>query len=264
VFAGPMGFDRNLRPAVFALAGALGDAVWGRTRPDAMRSFNVNWSKSLVGATQSLVAPGNIVYQAHALLYSARLGLPLINDDPALPVLGLPPESFRNNTKLLASIMTLECVRLVLPNIPVLSADAIGELRSETKELVRPFRRSMLRLAGDLNASLESATSIRDVVQAARSLAETNVYPELEELREALQAPAKPWHKRAVGFFKDVPDLVTGFATLPMNMAVAKVLVKLTTVLADLRDDELEKRNGAMKRGGLHYLLRLPEVVNKR
>ena len=115
-----------------------------------------------------------------------------------------------------------------------------------------------------MKLDLLSNMSMPEVQKAARFLAETSVYPELEGLRRMLEEPSRPWHKRAVGFFKDVPQLAGAFATMPKHIAIAKVLAKLGEVFADLRDEQLEREKGAMNRSGFYYLLRLPEVVYTR
>jgi hypothetical protein len=152
---------------------------------------------------------------------------------------------------------------MVLPRMPVLRPEAIAELRAETKQQVRPFRLSLLRLAGDLNAMLASDAPMAAVQREAKALAETKVYPELQELRQILEDPGKPWHKRAIGFAKEAPDLAQSFITLPTHIALAKLFARFAVVLGDLRDDRLEK-NEKMSRSGFHNLLRLPDVVAAR
>lgn len=239
------------------LARALDVAIYGEEAPGTFRTVVPRWSKGLPGG-DSIGAPGSVFYPANAFLYGCRNSLPVINDDGLLPV----PSSgnARNNTKALASIMTLECVKLVVPNMPVLQPRDIAEMRSELKPLLKPFRSALLRLAGDLNALLTSETSASEVQRTARTLAETKVYPELRELRSSLEAAAKPFLKRAMGVFKEAPDIAQAFSTLPLPLATAKALGKVLGMLGDVFDDS--GSNERLKRTGFYYLLRLPEVVS--
>ena|ERR1700694_2904904 len=52
------------------------------------------------------------------------------------------------------------------------------------------------------------------------------------------------------------PELATNFATMPKGIALAKVLGAIAQVLADVRDEELDKE-GRLARSGIYYLLKL-------
>lgn len=114
----------------------------------------------------------------------AKTQLPLINDNPRLPVPGIPGNA-KNNAKALAMILTIESVRLVLPKIKALTPEELREFRSETAELVKPFRLAMLRMAKDLNAAITSEMTLNEVQSHAKFLVETSVYPELRAWPEA-------------------------------------------------------------------------------
>ena len=249
-----------LEPGTDDVAKALEEAIFGPPPPNFFPAWPQGFAQGIPGGC--IRAPASITYPSSALLFATRKGLPLINDDPSLPVPGLGNGSARDNAKLLATVLALECVRLVLPNVPVLTPEGVAEMRNEAKDLVRPFRISLLKLARELNAMLTSSTPMKEVQRAATFLSETTVHPELHELRQSIESQGQPWHKRAIGVFKDVPSLTSAFFTMPTNIAIAKVLAKLGEVLTDLRDEELE-RNHAMKRSGFYYLLKLPEVIVK-
>jgi hypothetical protein len=76
------------------------------------------------------------------------------------------------------------------------SFDDVAELRAETHDDVRPFRRAMLRLSKELDAAIRANTSTAEIQKAARFLVETTVMPELQELREELEAPQRAWYRR--------------------------------------------------------------------
>jgi hypothetical protein len=52
------------------------------------------------------------------------------------------------------------------------------------------------------------------------------------------------------------PEICTNFSSLPANLALAKTLCKVIGILADLRDEQLE-REKKLSRTGLHFLLDL-------
>jgi hypothetical protein len=194
-------------------------------------------------------------YCANALIYSTRNQIPLVADDPRIPLPGIPHPP-KNDTKLLSAILTIECVKLVLPNIKPLPAPELRDFRNETAQYVRPFRLAMLRMSKELNAAISSDMKMKDVQAAARALVESTVFPELSELHKIINDPAKPWYRRVVDAAALVPEIYTNFSSLPKNLAVAKTLYKILGTLADLRDEQLDKER-KLSRTGLHFLLDL-------
>jgi hypothetical protein len=188
-------------------------------------------------------------------VYASKRQLVLINDDPSLPILGVPTDA-RSSANLLSTALALEAVALTLPPLPDLTFEQIAELRALTRDDIKSFRRAMLRLSKELNVALLSDSPLQDVHRHARFLIETTVLPELEEIKELLARPGQPWHRRAMNVAKTVPELVGNFATLPIPMAIAKLLASIGSILADVRDEQLTA-SGVAKRGGIHFLLRL-------
>jgi hypothetical protein len=182
-----------------------------------------------------------------------------VNDNPNLPIPSVGGADLKANAKQLSTMMAIESVKFVLPNLRPLSLAELAAFRAETKDLVQPFRQAMLRLSKDLNAAILSDASLSDVQKEARFIVETTVAPELEQLKAELARPSRPWYRRVVDLTTALPEIVGGFATLPTEIAVAKALAKATKILANIRDDQLE-REGIGKRGGFHYLLRMERL----
>ncbi|SRR6266478_10631 len=201
--------------------------------------------------------PGWSQYPANALIYAAKNQLPLINDDPRFPVPGLPGNA-KNNAKVLATILTIESVKLVLPKIRALTPEQLREFRSETAELVKPFRLAMLRMAKDLNAAITSEMTLNEVQEHAKFLVETSVYPELKEFEKIVHDPGKPWYRRAVDLARSAPEVITSFSAMPKNLALAILLGRIAGVLADVRDEQKDKEH-KLGRTGLHFLLKLKQ-----
>jgi hypothetical protein len=260
VFAGTAGGTFGIDGQTPQMALALDELIFGPPPPDFIPTPMTGFVKALPGddvAVAQVSAPGALYYPANALLYSTKNEIPLINDDPSLPVPGIPGDA-RGNAKLLSTILAIESVRLVLPKVRALSPQELMDFRQETAIHVRPFRIAMLRLARELNAAINSDMPLNQVQKAAKFLVETTVYPELKELESILHDPGKPWYRRAVDMAKAAPELATGFLTLPMNIALAKLLGTVAHTLADLRDEQRD-RESTLSRGGLHYLLKLKE-----
>jgi hypothetical protein len=253
-----------LEPGARHLAHQLEEAVFGPPPENFIPTVSLGFSKGLVGDQDASVnAPSWLSYPAGALLYAARTGATLVNDNPHLPVPGVNGGDVKANARQLATIMALESVRFLLPDIRPMSLEELAEFRTEVRGSVRPFRRAMLRLSKDLNSAILSEMSLANVQREARFLVETMVAPELEDLKSALARPSKPWHRRVTDLAAAAPELIGKFATLPPNLAVATTLAKIAGILADVRDAQLE-REGIEKRGGFHYLLALDRLRTDR
>ena len=114
----------------------------------------------------------------------------------------------------------------------------------------------MLKLAKELNVTIHAGASLGEVQTQARFLAQTDVYPKLAELDAVIQNPHKHWYRRAVDLAKAAPELAANFATLPVGLAIAKVLSKIAGVFADVRDEQLS-REKQVASTGLYFLLKL-------
>ncbi|HYK16909.1 MAG TPA: hypothetical protein VEV37_02755, partial [Bryobacteraceae bacterium] len=225
VFTGDPQWGGATEPGAKELAFELERAIYGPPPKNFIPTISDGFAKGLPGGPKAAVnGPGWITYPANALLYASRNGYVLVNDDPNLPMPGVGGADVKANAKQLATMMALESVSFVLPNIRPLSLPELAEFRSETKDLVRPFRRAMLRLSKDLNAAILSDASLSDVKREARFIAETTVAPELEQLKAELARPSQPWYRRVVDLATAAPSIAGAFATMPTSLAIAKAL----------------------------------------
>ncbi len=173
-----------------------------------------------------------------------------------LPVPSIGGESTKNNAKLLSSIMAMECVNLVLPEIGELQPIQILEVREEISKYIVPFRISMLRLSAQLNKSIDSACSNKDVVEAAKFIVETEVYPALLELKNELERPRKGWLSRSWDLAKVVPRLAMSYATFNLEEALPKTMEALGNWL-------VAGASVGEPRSEYFYLLKLEEAARK-
>lgn len=241
------------------LALALEELVFGPPREGFIPTLETGYSKGLPGCDLSVDYPGTFHYPANAILYAARKGMPLVNDGP-LPVPALGGIDAKNNANLLASVLALECVALVLPVVPPLSPREIVELRGELKGELLAFRGELLRLAAELNRSITENASAAELQSAANFVIKTSVLPALLELQNKLSTPKRSWTVRAFDAVKQVPELVSAFATLPPSVATAKLLAATGGFFVDLHEAS-NKREVA--RSPLYYLLRLRQKAGQ-
>jgi hypothetical protein len=260
VFTGRPGYPGLLEPGAEDLLKEFEQLIYGPPPPGFSPTYRLGFAKGLPGDDEAAVnGPSWLSYPPNALLYAARTGMVLINDNAALPFLS--GGDVRSNARVLSTAMALESVRLVLPNVRALQFEELAEFREQTRSIVVPFRIAMLKLSRKLNDAIVSDATLDDVQKEAAFLAQTTVLPSLEELRAELMVPTRPWYRRIVDFAKDVPELVGNYATVPAPLATARVLAAIGGILADVRNDQLE-RQGIVKRGPYHYLLKVEELNN--
>lgn len=260
IFTGKFGYAGILEEGAEKLTMQLEELVFGPPPPNFFPSPHMGFAKGLPGEKEAAVnGPAWLSYPANALIYSLKNGLPLLNDNPYLPVPSLGGVDLKNNAKLLSTILAIECIKMVLPKLKPLSPEEIMEFRQQTRECVKPFRLALLRLSKELNAAIQSDTNLDKVQKEASFLVETTVYPELEELKKVINDPAKPWYRRAVDLAKSVPELVTNFISYPANIAIAKLLGEIASTLADLKDNSEKKQK--MMGKGYYYLLKIQKEI---
>jgi hypothetical protein len=246
-----------LEPGAKELTHELELAVFGPPPPNFFPTVSVGFSKGVPGDARPCInSPSWLSYPANALLYGARTGTVVVNDAPEFPVLRPTTTNLKSNATQLSTVLALAAVRLVLPNMPRLTLPELAEFRIETKSLIQPFRRAMLRLSKDLNQAILSDMTLEDVRREASFLIESTVLPELAEMKDELSRPTRPWHRRLADLATAAPEIAGAFATMPTGLAIATALSKTVGLLADIRDAQLE-REGLGKRGGFHYLLKL-------
>jgi len=263
IFTGQFGHCGILEDGAQEMTMKLEELIYGPPPPNFTPTPTLGFAKGLPGDREAAVnGPSWLSYPANALIYSVKNDLPLINDNPTLPVPGLGSATPKNNAKLLSTILAIECINVVLPKLKALTPKEIKEFREETRQFVKPFRLAMLKLSKDLNTMIKSDTRLQDIQKEAQFLVETTIYPELEELKEIIHNPSKPWYKRAVDLARSAPELVSNFISMPKNLAIAKILAEIASALADLRDEQLDKEH-KMNRCGLYYLLRIKERISK-
>ncbi len=218
--------------------------------------FSNNCSTAMPGSSEEHVSyPGDYHYLAGALLHATNTGIPLLNDMPGLPVPMISDGADGDRAKQLSAMLAIECVKLALPELPLLRPEDLMEFRADTSDSLRAFRRSMLRYAGDLNGKLASV-ALQDIAAATKFFVDTEIVPTLDELRAKINAPARPWYKRAIDFGRVLPKVVPSFFTMNPATIIGSILTNYAGQFFTELSAVGEKRE-ALKKSGLYYLLQL-------
>jgi hypothetical protein len=244
---------------VHEIATAIEEAIYGPPREGFIPAWAGGFLKKLPDG-EFVSAPGWLPYPAHALLYAAEHKLPLVNDDPDMPVPAASSASVRNDAQALSAILTLQCVQMALPTIPVLAPRDLAEFRSDTRALVDPFRLAILELTPQLNAALASTSDPKEIQKAAEFVAESTVKPKVLELRESLARVSGPWYKRAIDLMRITPELLALTFALPKGAGIPAALARVFLELAGQEASALARHDN-LTRSGMYYLLRISEDV---
>jgi hypothetical protein len=251
-------------PVPGELVSAIYDSIHGPPKPGFTPMFQTGHAKGLGDnySGETLVYPGDYHYLAGAIIHSSRTGVPLLNDIPGLQLPGMSDVAPEANAKLLASVLAVECTRVVLPPVPLLRPEDLMEFRDANAALLRGFRRSMLRYAADLNGKIKGMDRA-EFEKHTKFFIETQIIPAMDELNITMNDPARPWHKRAIDAFKIIPEVGGAFLAGGTRAALTKAITATAAqffVEVAAKSDKEE----ALKRSGLTYLLRLQAFHDDR
>lgn len=236
-------------------AGGLIEALHEQIHGPFPNGFTPIWSPGYhkgLSYEAAIDYPADYYYQCNALLYSGEHGIPLINADNSLPVPSLAGESAKNNAKLLSSLMAVQCVNLVFPEMGELQPLEISALRNELSSEFASFRLGLLSLAKELNQAIDSNATEKEIIEAAKFVAQTQVLPTLIELQEALSKPQQGILTRTWELTKKVPRLASSYATLDAA-AIPKTIEALGDWLMGFRKE--------VPRSNMYYLLKLEDKL---
>ncbi|MFO0992721.1 MAG: hypothetical protein U1E67_12420 [Hyphomicrobiales bacterium] len=237
-------------------------AIHGPPPQGFIPTFSTNNLKAIPGSDEYVAFPGTYHYLAGAILESSERRVPLLNDEPQLPIPGIEKVPPKDQAKVLSAILAIECTKLVLPPTPILRPHDIMEFRESNKALLRAFRKSMLRYSADLNEKI-GRLSIDEYQQTTRFFLETEIVPAMDDLRAALNDPARPWHKRAIDGVKVIPSIAGAYFTGGTSAALVKALTAYASQFLVELAAHGDKRD-ALKRSGLYYLLQLRKFYDEK
>ena len=122
------------------------------------------------------------------------------------------------------------------------------EFRADNNAALRGFRRSMLRYAGDLNGKVANVPPA-EIQAATKFFVDTEIVPALDELRAKMNAPARPWYKRAVDFGRVLPKVVPSFFTMNPSTIIGSILTNYAGEFFTELSAVGEKRESLKKSG---------------
>jgi hypothetical protein len=251
------------RPISAEALEALYFAIHGPGSPGWKPFFPNNFHKMLPGSEEHITYPGAYHYVMNAVIEAGERGVPLIHDVPgSIPIPGYEAQTPHNDAKSLSAILAVECAKLALPEMPILLPEELMEFRAENVDALRKFRRSMLQHASALNTKIKDL-SPDDFENATRFFVQTEIVPAMDELRAAINAPARPWYRRIGEFGTVTAQVGAGFVSMPPHSAIANALAKYAALFANELTAEGDHR-AAMKRSGLYYLLSLERFHGSR
>jgi hypothetical protein len=146
--------------------------------------------------------------------------------------------------------MAIQCINLVFPEMGALQPAEICAVRNDLNTEIKDFRVGLLRLSKELNNAIESTATEKEIIEAAKFIAQTDVLPTLIELQNALSKPKQDWMTRTWELSKKVPALAGAYASLN-NEAIPKTIEALGDWLIGARAEE--------PRSNMYYLLKLQE-----
>jgi hypothetical protein len=239
------------------LAHAIYD-VHFRPRPNWEPTFETGHTKGLPGSDEAIVYEGNFYYQATAITYAAERQLPLLDDGSswALPF----SARYKDDAQSLATLLAAESVGLVMPDLPLMTAQELVDFRIENVKELKNFRSSMLRYAKALNAQIADDPSADEVRRKTEFFVKTEIAPALHDLKRDLDNPNRPWHKRVTEGFKIVSAVGLNFLTGGLVGQTAAEGVK-NAMLSEL-EGKGDKQEAA-KHNGLYYLLRARAIKSR-
>ena len=90
-------------------------------------------------------------------------------------------------------------------------------------------------------------------MEAAKFIAETEVYPSLAELKSELEKPKKGWLSRSWGLTKKTPSLIASYASLNLEKAIPDTMTALGDWLVSGASEDKHHSH-------FYYLLKLQEI----
>jgi hypothetical protein len=166
--------------------GKLARAIYDANYPPRKNfepMFDTSSLKGLPGGEESIIHAGDFFYQAGAIQYSAEKQIPLIDDGTRDQFgLTLPFKApYKDNAPALATLLAVESLGLVLPDLPPMTCEELVDFRFENERELRNFPASMLRFAKSLNGQLSDKPSVEELSAKVKFIVDTEVASALHD-----------------------------------------------------------------------------------
>lgn len=166
------------------------------------------------------------------------------------------------NVKLLTSVLAEECVKIMIPDCRQATPDEILEIRSKLNDNLLPFRMTLQKLTGDLRGALEADINIDDLKGEAKFIVESQIEPQLYELKQAIERSNSKVMNNVFGKFLNWIPYIAKAYVMPTPDNILSVALKMgedTNSILDTIDDF-----SYTKAQGLSFLLQVEEATSKK
>jgi hypothetical protein len=259
ILTGEYGYPGKTEPEAQELAQAVERAYFGPPPPGFEPTIEHGFAIGLEGRSNSIAGPGIFTYPANAIVLALKKGLPLVTDNPDMPV-PLAPAGSMHEAHALAFALAVEAVTLVLPPIKAAHPERILEARRGLKDELMPFRARMFELAAELRKAIESQAPDSDLQREARFLVETQVLPALQLLKARLEDRRGRWTEWLVDLTMAAPEIAHYFSSTDPTTAIGKSIGRLMDIVNKIRGTERQQTKEA-RAMGLTFLLKLPDKL---
>jgi len=175
----------------------------------------------------------------------------LISDNINLPVPYLSEKI--KQVRELTTIISEECIKIVLPQCIELSANDLLIVREKLKDLLIPFRMGMQKLTANLKSTIKEARTIEEVKSEAKFIAESQVEPALYELKRKIEIEKDKLILKIFGkVIGWIPFIAKAFLS-PTPDQIYKSMVKVYGDIGTIAEGI--KDVGIAKEPGLSFLL---------
>lgn len=181
--------------------------------------------------------------------------------DSPLPVSFLPDFNLKRAANLQAGAIAIQSLDLALPSFSGLESNDIMRARELLKDHLVPFRSAMMALSPKIRAGLDSDSSIHEVFNEARYLAQTNVVPQLEALKLRLKKESGVfWRKILQKGGKCIPRIALKWITTG-GLTAATDAIETGSDIALQSIDREKLRSDMLMNGGLGYLVEAGQII---
>jgi len=250
--SGYMGvLEKETQPVVMQLE----ELIYGPPPPNFTPTPSMGFNQP--AGNDQINAPSWISYPANAFVYSKKNNIPLLSDSTFLPLpknaVVLPEE----DAKALATYLMAASFSLVLPKIRPLKAEEILETKKKMKNDISVFKAAMLSGINKYINLLGNNPTQKQLEKQAKFIAQTDIYPKVEELRIKFESPKSIFMKKFVDFSLEAPELALNFQK-PEDVpwGIVKVLSSVTSKVKEgLKQYQEQSKNELVS--GLSLLLKV-------